>query len=225
MIKGRHRRENHRPHPRERNHRLQMAEVKRRLSNYQDELFPLFEDNVGRAHQKVAAQGVGDSSHGLHRTRGDHHSRGAKGAAGNARADVVDVVDDVRQCFDVLDRIGRLDPNGHLARLGQDQMGLDIVELGQDLENPHTVDRAGGTGDTNDQFFLVTQWTNSSVNESPSCTPRTSFSRTGAMISILSCGYPLTSGTSTAPLTLSLGRPSGAWNTTPEKPAPPWPPP
>src|SRR5262249_9115051 len=90
--------------------------------------------------------------------------------------------------LDVFDRVCSLHLNGHFARFGQDQMGFNIFEPCEDLENANAINRSRGSGNANDQFPLVAQFTNSNVSWSPSFTASALFSRTGATISILSFG-------------------------------------
>ena len=164
MIERRHRRENNRAHARERGHRFQMAEMQRRLAYDQHELFSFFQYHVGGAHQQVAAERMGDGAHGFHRTRHNHHPFGAKRSARNARADVADVMNDVGHRFHVFHGKRRLHLDRHPAGFAHDEVRFDVVDLGEDLQHAHAVDRAGRSRDANDQSFFLIQLRNSHVS-------------------------------------------------------------
>src|SRR5262249_2250588 len=78
MVEGGHRRENDRSHLGGQHHIAQVPEVKRRLAGNEHQLAPFLQCDVGRAHQKVLAEGVGDPRESLHRAGCDDHPVGLK---------------------------------------------------------------------------------------------------------------------------------------------------
>src|SRR5687768_4147974 len=50
-----------------------MSQVEGHLTYHQDQLPPLLQSNVRRAHQKISADSRGNGRHGVYRTRSDHH--------------------------------------------------------------------------------------------------------------------------------------------------------
>src|SRR5512144_1366677 len=95
---------------------------------------------------------------------------------------------DVSHDFDVFHRIRSFHLNGHSAGFGQNQMRFDVIDLGQDLDNSNSINRARGAGYPDNESSFIVQLKNSSVSGSPSRRPNRSFSRTGATTSILSVG-------------------------------------
>ena len=133
MIERRHRRKNHRSHPRQGNHALQVPQMERRLARKEHQLLSLFEHHIGGPHQKVAGYRVGDPAHRFHRARGDHHALRAEGAARYTGADIVDVVNVIRHRLHFFGRVRGLHLNRHLGRTGQHQMGLNVFNSRKDL--------------------------------------------------------------------------------------------
>ena len=107
---------------------------------------------------------MGDTAHGFHRARRNHHTFGAKRSAGDARADVIDVMNHIGHRFDVFHGIRSLHLNRHLARFAQDQMRFDIVDAWRGSPACARRKSPRGAGDTDDQSFFVIQLRNSNVS-------------------------------------------------------------
>ena len=88
-IEMRHGRRDDGAHPREREHRLEVALVQRRLARDQHQPPPLLQHHVGRAREKVIAEAVGNRGQRAHGARHHGHRVRAEGAAGDRRAKLV----------------------------------------------------------------------------------------------------------------------------------------
>src|SRR5918995_4116490 len=152
-----------------------MSQVKRSFTDDENELFPLLENDIGRAYQKIPSQRMGDAAHRFHGARRNDHSLGAKRTAGYTGADIIHVMNDIGHSLHVFDRVRRLDLDSHFARFGQNHMSFDIFDPREDLKNSNAVNCSRSAGNADDESFLVAQLTNSNVSRSPSRRPSASF--------------------------------------------------
>ena len=89
IVERRHRRQDHRAHPRQLQHVLQMDFVQRRLAHQQHQLAALLQDHVGRAVDQVVALAARDGRQRPHAARRDHHAGCQERAARNRRPLIV----------------------------------------------------------------------------------------------------------------------------------------
>src|SRR5262245_40318287 len=78
MIKSGYRRKDHRTRACQCHHRFKMSQVKRCFTDDENEFLALFQYDVSCAHQQVAADGMRNTAHRLHRTRSNDHALSAK---------------------------------------------------------------------------------------------------------------------------------------------------
>ena len=66
VIEGRDGRKDDGPHAGQGDHAFEMTEMERGFSSDQHQFFSLLEDNISGSHEKIAAYGQRDSTHGFH---------------------------------------------------------------------------------------------------------------------------------------------------------------
>jgi hypothetical protein len=106
--------------------------------------------NVGGARDQIVGSRVRDARERAHAAGGDHHAVGEERAARKRCSQVALGVGQVGERGD----LGRV-PSGlvadrHLGARRHDEVRLDVGSAGQDLDEPHAVDRAGSAGDADD---------------------------------------------------------------------------
>ncbi len=129
-----------------------MSEVERRLTHDEHEPAAFLQANIGRSHQEIVVERIGDRGGRLHGTRDHEHAVVQERARRNRRAEIVVVVDDVGECREVgRGAVGlELDRPHRLAR--QHQVNVD-VGTAQRRERGQRVGASARSGDPDDDPF------------------------------------------------------------------------
>jgi hypothetical protein len=123
---------------------------RRRLSRCQHEPAALLQCNVRCPIKEVIAEGMGDVGECPHGTGDDDHGLHAERATGRSGGDIAIPVVDSCQTLDFGHGPVRLKDDRATGCRGNDQMRLDLVELGQYLEQPDSINGATGARDTHE---------------------------------------------------------------------------
>lgn len=106
-----------------------MDQVERGLPSHQHERPALLQAHVGGTGDQVTSGPAGDGAEGSHRTGNDRHPERAERTRGDGGAKVLDVVDDIGQGLEVADIHIELARDAESGATGDDQMGLDPINL------------------------------------------------------------------------------------------------
>ena len=131
-------------------HRADMAEVKRRLTDHENEAAPLLQCHVGGAGQQVRCIAIGDFGKAADRAWRDQHAHRAKRTARDRCADILDAVHDAREILHLAHLERQFMRERHHRGARHHQMRLD-AERAQHAQRRHTIGRARCTADPDDQ--------------------------------------------------------------------------
>lgn len=152
-IEARHRGKNHRPGLGRLGHQTKMAEMERCLTDHHDQFAALFQTNVGGSSDEIGVVGICHRAQSLYRAGGYHHPIGHESAGGDGGGDIGFLMDNVGHCPHFVDRRVRFEFDRGRGAFGNDQVGFDIGNLAEYLDQPDSINGSTRTRNGDDDPF------------------------------------------------------------------------
>jgi hypothetical protein len=150
VVEGGHRGQDHRAHLGQRGEHAQVAEMQRALAHHENERPAFLERHVGGARHQGVGHAVGHRGRGLDAARHDDHAVRLERTGRERGPDVPVAVPAGRERLHVGDGVLGLLDDGPPPRVGDDEVGLDVRDAPQELQEADAVDRARGPAQPDD---------------------------------------------------------------------------